>query len=173
MWRSDQKSRFIKTNQARFSERTCKWLLWFIEREGLGKNKQFSDSDHNQPCCLEKRKNTNSRKTEKWGNQVISLVLRHYSKKTLIQRDGFPMIQLSNESQSVFLNQFLPNSSSVFFSIHHESTQAFSIKRWEIRFKEIINSKIFFGQKLSKDKTLFDSLESCFLKLLSQMQLSR
>ena len=56
-----------------------------------------------------KKKNTNSRKTDKWGNQVISLVLRHYSKKTLVQRDGFPMIQLSNESQSVFLNQFLPN----------------------------------------------------------------
>jgi len=60
------------------------------------------------------KKNTNSRKTEKWNNQVISLVLRHYSKETLVQRDGFPLIQ------AVCLSQFLPNSSSVFFLIHHE-----------------------------------------------------
>jgi len=67
---------------------------------------------------------------------------------------------------------FYPTKAWYFFSIHHESTHKFSIKRWEIRFKEIIISKIFFGQKLSKDKTISDSLESCFLKLLSQIQLS-
>jgi len=75
-------------------------MAFMIYRKGrFRKNKQFSDSDHNQPCRLEKIKNTENRKM---GQPSYFTVV-----ETLVQRDGFPLIQLSNEA--FCFSPFLPN----------------------------------------------------------------